>query len=231
MEEHTGTRWNWSPFSPRKQFLGPTQTRMYWQCVRLPPSPLPPFSVLARLTESSSVKRIFGQRCPHHKWVFSRSFLKIPLFNLLVYHYAAKFEKRKVFWPPQPNGSQILIRPQAIPNILIRWADQHHRQRPVDQRLLCLGQEIGHPHPHPNFQRLFQIIHKQMYRAISTITTGCGLFLESTAGRKHLSWARSPAITQVMDSWDKSERLIVIFTVSGDFGSRSGNLVTVTLSR
>lgn len=37
MEEHTGTRWNWWPFSPRKQFLSPNQTRMYWQCVRLSP--------------------------------------------------------------------------------------------------------------------------------------------------------------------------------------------------
>ena len=69
MEEHTGAQWNWWPFSPRKQFLGPNRARVYCQCVCLSPSPPlpPPFSVLARLTESSYVKRIFGQKFPHHK--------------------------------------------------------------------------------------------------------------------------------------------------------------------
>lgn len=37
MEEHTGAQWNWWPLSPRKQLLGPNQTRIYWQCVCLPP--------------------------------------------------------------------------------------------------------------------------------------------------------------------------------------------------
>lgn len=38
IEEHTGARWNWWPLRPRKQLLGPNQTRMHWQCVRLSPS-------------------------------------------------------------------------------------------------------------------------------------------------------------------------------------------------
>ena len=94
MEEHTGAQWNWWPLSPRKKLLGSNQTRMHWQCVCLTPSPPTPTRAFAKLTESSFVERIFGQRCPNHKALFSRSSLKIAFLSLLRYHSAARCEKR-----------------------------------------------------------------------------------------------------------------------------------------
>lgn len=92
IEEHTGAQWNWWPLSPRKQLLGPNQTRMHWQCV------CGLFSrVFARLTGSSSVKSIFGQRYPRHKATLSGNSLKMAQLSLLVYRYAARFKESKGF--------------------------------------------------------------------------------------------------------------------------------------
>ncbi|MCJ1347669.1 hypothetical protein MMC31_005897 [Peltigera leucophlebia] len=90
MEEHTGAQWNWWPLSPRKQFLGPKQTRMHWQC----------FCKKHLWTEMSTSQSSIFRKLSENMIAQST---RIPL--------CSKMRKKKGFltfvprWAPNPNST------------------------------------------------------------------------------------------------------------------------------